>query len=59
MPLVVVSLIEGRSAEQKKTIMREITDTIERTLAVPRPIIRVIVQEVPPQNWSVAGEPVG
>ncbi len=56
MPLVTVTMIEGRPAEAKRALIREVTDAVERTLAAPRPSIRVILQEVPAAHWGVAGE---
>ena len=58
MPLVQVTLIAGRSDAQKEKIMREITDSVEQTLDVPRAIVRVIIQEVPASHWAVGGVPV-
>jgi Tautomerase enzyme len=39
--------------------MKEITDAVERTLGAPRQSIRVIIREVPPFHFAVAGEPKG
>ena len=59
MPLVEVTLIEGRSKEKKAALIRGITDVVERTVDAPRESIRVIVREVPPENWGVGGTPKG
>ncbi len=59
MPLVTVTMIEGRPPEAKRALIREVTDAVERAIAAPRPSIRVIIHEVPAANWGVAGEPKG
>lgn len=56
MPIVDVTILEGRSREQKAALIRELTDATERALGVPRATIRVLVRELPPGNWGVGGE---
>lgn len=56
MPIIDVSLLEGRSAEQKATLIRELTDAAERVLGVPRTSVRVLLREVPAAHWGVGGE---
>lgn len=55
MPIAEVRLIEGRSVECKKQLIAAVTDAIEGALGVGRDSIRVILMEVPPTNWAVAG----
>lgn len=55
MPLVEITMIEGRNREQKRALMAEITDAVERTLAVPRESIRIAIREVPPEHWAIGG----
>jgi 4-oxalocrotonate tautomerase len=59
MPLVEITLVEGRPAEARASLMKEITDVVERTLGAPRQTIRVIIREVPPFHFAVGGEPKG
>ena len=59
MPLIEVTMIEGRSADAKRALMRRLTDVAEETLGAPRPSIRVVIREVPAAHWSVGGEPKG
>ena len=44
MPEILVHLVEGRSSEQKKALMKDITDAVVKNLGVP--IDRVVVQIV-------------
>ena len=57
MPIIDVSLVAGRPAEMKEALIRELTDAAERVLGAPRATIRVVLREVPPENWGVAGVP--
>ena len=55
MPLVEVSLLEGRPKEKKLALIKAVTDAVESTLEVPRESVRVILREVPPEHWGVGG----
>lgn len=57
MPLIQVTLIEGRSAESKTALIRGLTDAAVDATASPRESIRVILQEVPAAHWGVGGAP--
>ena len=59
MPIVDITLIEGRAAEKKRALIWEVTDTVERVLGVPRESIRVVLREVPAEHYGVAGIPKG
>jgi 4-oxalocrotonate tautomerase len=55
MPIIDVTLIEGRTKEVKAALIHELTDAAERAVNVPRNAIRVILREVPPEHFGVAG----
>jgi 4-oxalocrotonate tautomerase len=55
MPLVQVTMIEGRSQEKKEALIREVTDAVARTADAPLETIRVILYEVPAGQWGVGG----
>lgn len=59
MPLIQVTLIEGRPAEAKAELIRTLTEAAVASLQAPRESIRVILQEVPPAHWGVGGVPKG
>lgn len=59
MPFIDVTMIEGRSPEKKKALIKELTDAAERALEAPRASIRVVIREVPAAHWGVGGEPKG
>ncbi len=53
MPLVEISLIEGRSPEQLRNLIAAVTSAVEESISVARPNVRVILREVPPTHWAV------
>ena len=57
MPLIQVSLIEGRSPQVRRALIAELTDAVVRALDAPRETVRVILNEVPPEHWAVGGVP--
>ncbi len=59
MPLIEVTIIEGRSPEAKRALMKRLTDAAEETIGAPRQSIRVVLREVPAAHWAVGGEPKG
>ena len=57
MPLVEVTLIEGRPAEKKAALIRQVTDAVVSSIGAPVESVRVIIREVPPEHWGVGGVP--
>ena len=55
MPLIQVTLLEGRSVQAKALLIRQLTDAAVAAIAAPRESVRVILQEVPPAHWGVGG----
>ena len=56
MPYVNVRITkDGVTAEQKATIVREITETLGRVLGKRPEHTHVIIDEVEPENWGYAG----
>jgi len=56
MPIVDITLLEGRSDEKKKAMVAAVTDAIETSLDAPRDSIRIILREVPAKHFAVAGK---
>ncbi|VFR32444.1 4-oxalocrotonate tautomerase [plant metagenome] len=55
MPLIQVTLIEGRPDEAKAELLKGLTQAAVEALGAPRESIRVILQEVPAAHWGVGG----
>ena len=52
MPLIEVTLAEGRSADQIRSMMHEVHEAVLRTVNTRSEHIRVIVREVPRTHWA-------
>jgi 4-oxalocrotonate tautomerase len=51
-PLIEVTIAEGRSAEQIRNMIHEVHDAVLRTVDTRPAHIRVIVREVPRTHWA-------
>lgn len=52
MPLVEVTLVEGRTAEQLRSLITGLTNAVQTAIDAPRETIRVILREVPATHWA-------
>jgi 4-oxalocrotonate tautomerase len=52
MPLVEVTLVEGRTPEQLRGLLHELHAAVVRAIAVPDESVRVVIREVPTTHWS-------
>lgn len=58
MPLLQVTMIEGRTDEQKEELIFELTNTVNKVLNAPYESIRVCINEIPANHWGIAGKSV-
>ncbi len=55
MPVVTVQLWEGRTVEQKRALVKAITDAMVEHAGAKPEGLHVILQEIPRENWGRAG----
>jgi len=55
MPIIQIQMLEGRSTELKKELMKEINEVVCRTLEVLPVQVKVLINEYPKENWSTGG----
>jgi 4-oxalocrotonate tautomerase len=55
MPIVTIQMSTGKSVDQKRQIVEEITDTLVRTLQVDPATITILLQELPRENIGRTG----
>jgi 4-oxalocrotonate tautomerase len=55
MPIANINIIEGRSDEQKEALVAEVTSAINRAIGAPEETIRVLIHDIPKQNWGIGG----
>ncbi|HBM48652.1 MAG TPA: 2-hydroxymuconate tautomerase [Marinobacter sp.] len=56
MPIAQLYIIEGRTDEQKETLIREVSEAMARSLDAPMDRIRVMITEMPKQHFGIAGQ---
>lgn len=56
MPIVDITLFEGRTPEQKKALHKAVSSAIETSIGAPPASIRIILREIPKTHLSVGGE---
>ncbi|HHY16525.1 MAG TPA: 4-oxalocrotonate tautomerase [Firmicutes bacterium] len=56
MPIVQIELIEGRTIDQKKTMAKEVTDAIVRSLGVTPDAVRIIMRDMKKEDFAVGGK---
>ncbi len=55
MPVVTVQMFEGRTLEQKRKLVKAITDAMVEHAGARPDGLHVVLQEIPPENWGRAG----
>jgi len=55
MPVVTVQMYVGRTSQQKRALVRAITDAMVTHAGAKPDNLHVILQEVPKENWALAG----
>jgi len=56
MPLIEVTIVEGRTRQQKLDLIGRLTDAAVDALDVPIQAVRVCIREIPLEHWGVAGK---
>lgn len=58
MPIVQISMVQGRIPKMKEELIKKVTDAIVDTLQVPADRVRIILNEVPKENIGYGGVPL-
>ncbi|MCL4428002.1 MAG: 4-oxalocrotonate tautomerase family protein [Deltaproteobacteria bacterium] len=56
MPFVSVKMLEGRTKEQKKNLIKSITKSVSKSLSIDENSVWVVVEEFPADEWGLGGE---
>ena len=57
MPLIQVTMVQGRTVEQKHALIRALTDAMSEAVGTPKDRIRVAIYEITGDEWGIGGEP--
>lgn len=55
MPIVQIDMIEGRTVEQKRAMVKKITEVICETAACPAEAVTIVIREASKQHIAKAG----
>ena len=55
-PIVILKMLKGRTAEQKKQLVQEITEVVVRVAKTAPSEVDVLIEEHDPWLWAKAGE---
>ena len=58
MPLVEVTLVEGRSPELLRALIHELHEAVVRAVDAPPASVRVVLREVPATHWAAGDETI-
>jgi 4-oxalocrotonate tautomerase len=58
MPIVHISLLEGRPKEVKEALMEKVVEAITETLQIPKDRVSIILHETKRENVTSAGVPL-
>jgi 4-oxalocrotonate tautomerase family enzyme len=53
MPIVTINMVTGRDRAKIQDCLREVAQAVSRTLEAPLSSVRVLVNEVDPELWTV------
>jgi 4-oxalocrotonate tautomerase len=55
MPIIRIEMFKGRSREQKRLLVRELTDTFVRVAGGKPESVTIILQDIDKEDWGAAG----
>lgn len=55
MPIIRVEMFKGRSREEKRSLVRELTETFVRVAGSKPESVTIILQDVDKEDWAAAG----
>ena len=53
MPLVQITLVQGRDDDTVSRCVTQVARTVAETLGAPLSTVRVYVQQIPPQHYAI------
>ena len=52
MPLVEVTLVQGRTPQQLRALLHELHGAVVRSVGAPAENVRIVIREVPATHWA-------
>ncbi|MCX8117875.1 MAG: 4-oxalocrotonate tautomerase family protein [Desulfobacterota bacterium] len=58
MPLIQISLIQGRTSEKKELLIKKVTEATAEALEISRDKVHIVLYEIPKENIAHGGVPL-
>ncbi|MDD5497523.1 MAG: 4-oxalocrotonate tautomerase [Atribacterota bacterium] len=55
MPILQIEILKGRTVEQKRKMVKKVTEAITETLNCPEEAVSIIIREMEWENYARAG----
>jgi len=56
MPIVQIELLEGRTLEQKRSLVEKVTQAIVESTGATPEAVSIIIRDMPKENYAKAGK---
>ncbi|MCG2635471.1 MAG: 4-oxalocrotonate tautomerase family protein [Gammaproteobacteria bacterium] len=56
MPFLQVHILEGRDEALRARLIEALTNTVCDVLGSPKEAVRIVIDEVPKENWGIGGQ---
>jgi 4-oxalocrotonate tautomerase len=56
MPFVTINIIEGRTAEQKRGMVKDVTDAIVKNIGCPTTAVHIVITDLKRENVGQGGK---
>lgn len=56
MPIIQIDMLEGRTPEQKKGLIKDVTDAVVKNTGATRENVHIIVRDMLKENYGSGGE---
>lgn len=57
MPYISIETFAGKTDEQKKHLIEEVTRAVTSSLGVPKEAVLIVIKDIPKTNWGEGGRP--
>ncbi len=55
MPVITIDLWEGRTIQEKRMLVKGVTDIVAKSTGCPENAVHIIINDHPKENWGIGG----
>jgi 4-oxalocrotonate tautomerase len=55
MPIIQINMFEGRTVEQKRKLVAEVTQAVVNSLGIEPERVRIMIHDMPKHDFGIAG----